>query len=125
MYSLYVAIACSNFPDKSSDFPDKISDFPDKICDFPDPISDFPDQISDFPDKISDPTRCVSICIRYLSNHSVHEEFVSLCETENLDALSLKNCIVRSLHSINANLLKCVGQAYDGAMVMSGRVDGV
>lgn len=67
----------------------------------------------------------VSICIRYLFNNSVHEEFVGLCEAENLNAVGLKNCIVRSLNSVNANMQKCVGQTYDGATVMSGSVNGV
>lgn len=67
----------------------------------------------------------VSICIRYLFNDAIHEEFIGLEEAENLSATGLKNSILRSLSEVNADMTKCVGQAYDGAKVMSGNVSGV
>ena len=67
----------------------------------------------------------ISVSIRYLYDNAIHEEFVGICETDNLDAKSLKNSIVRSLLTVNTDLKKCIGQGYDGASVVAGKLNGV
>ena len=59
--------------------------------------------INDLPDNL-----------RYANDGSIHEEFVKVAETEQLDAQGLKSTIVHCLEDIGVDVIKCIGQAYDG-----------
>ncbi|GBO18113.1 hypothetical protein AVEN_111151-1 [Araneus ventricosus] len=67
----------------------------------------------------------LSLTVLYLYNDSIYEEFLSMEELSSLDANSLTDKIIQTLKRNNINIAKCVGQAYDGASVVSGKHAGV
>lgn len=67
----------------------------------------------------------MSICIRYLHGVVVKERFLGFVDLHQLDARSLTSSIVSFLEDMHLPLKNCVGQAYDGASVMSGEIAGV
>src|SRR6218665_4085355 len=67
----------------------------------------------------------ISLVVRYLHKGSIHEEFLGFTYAERLDAESLCNYILEKLKTGGIDIKNCVGQSYDGASVMSGRLSGV
>ena len=67
----------------------------------------------------------VVVAVRYCLNNSIHKEFVGIAEAQGLDADGLTDTIIRQLRRIDANMKNCVGQGYDGASLVAGRLNGV
>ena len=67
----------------------------------------------------------MSICIRYVKDARLYERFVKFVDVHTLDAQSLASELTMNLKSLGLNLSQCVGQCYDGASVISGRLNGV
>ena len=67
----------------------------------------------------------VVVAVRYCLNNGIHEEFVGIAEAQSLDAGGLTDTIISQLRRIDANMKNCVGQGYDGASVVAGRLNGV
>jgi Domain of unknown function (DUF4371) len=67
----------------------------------------------------------MSTCIRYVKDALVFERFVKFVNVQKLDARSLTSALVENMKNLGLNLAHCVGQCYDGASVMSGRLNGV
>lgn len=67
-----------------------------------------------------------SISIRWINSGSeVREDCIGLVEVQNTDSATLSGVIKDSLIRCNLDLQKLVGQGYDGASNMSGRLTGV
>ena len=68
----------------------------------------------------------LSVCIRYVAEGTVHEDFYNFVRAEGLDArpvlATLKN-VLRGMEVDTASHL--VAQCYDGASVMAGRLNGL
>ena len=78
---------------------------------------------------IADETRDLSgqeqltVCIRWVdTNYDVHEDFIGFVQVNTTDAETLTS--TSTIKDI-LDLSNCVGQAYDGASNMSGRLNGV
>lgn len=68
----------------------------------------------------------LSISARWVDKQfDIHEDFIGLMEVEKTDAATLTSVISDCLIRCNLHLSNCVGQAYDGASNMSGRLTGV
>lgn len=67
----------------------------------------------------------LSFVLRYIFNGMIREEFLCIKSAEGLDAESLSAEIISFLRNMGLNLKNCVGQGYDGASVMSGKLNGV
>jgi hypothetical protein len=67
----------------------------------------------------------VVVAVRYCLNNGIHEEFVAIAEAQSLDADGLTDTIISQLRRIDASMKNCVGQGYDGASVVAGRLNGV
>ncbi|XP_063920420.1 zinc finger MYM-type protein 1-like [Zophobas morio] len=67
----------------------------------------------------------VSIVIRYLHQNAIHEKFFGFISTEKLNAESLNGLIQEKIKTCGLDLQNCIAQAYDGASVMSGHLNGV
>ena len=69
----------------------------------------------------------VSLCLRYMSDdtNGMHEDFVGMHETGSTTAETLTLLIKDALCRFGLDLRNCRGQAYDGALNMSGRLSGV
>ena len=68
----------------------------------------------------------LSLVLRYLCNGKIKESFLQFECAENLDAASLSGKILTVLEKYNLDYRHhLVGQAYDGASVMSGRKSDV
>lgn len=68
----------------------------------------------------------MSVCIRYMHGNSIRERFLGFIDIDALDAHSLSESLRRYVEDdMNLSLKDCIGQSYDGASVMSGRVAGV
>lgn len=71
----------------------------------------------------------LSICIRYIlfENGSpiVREDFLGFIALNKLDAESISNEIIKSLLDWGFDLNKLIGQGFDGAITMSGHINGV
>ena len=67
----------------------------------------------------------MSIIVRYIYKSEIKEIFLGFIHCEKLDALSLFTTIKNTLLKNGLLLENCVGQAYDGASVMSGHLKGV
>ncbi|XP_041464614.1 zinc finger MYM-type protein 1-like [Lytechinus variegatus] len=67
----------------------------------------------------------MSFVIRYLYDEEVHEEFMGFRCADGLDAASLSESILDELKSLGIDVNYLVGQGYDGANVMSGKLSGV
>lgn len=70
-------------------------------------------------------TEQLSIVLRYCYDGVIYERFIGFRAAENLDAQSLFLYIKESLACCEIDLKNCVAQTYDGANVMSGRLNGV
>jgi len=70
-------------------------------------------------------TEKMSVCIRYVDGTYVHEWFLGFVDVFRLDAQSLSTSLVTFLEQRKLSIKNCVGQAYDGASVMSGEFAGV
>ncbi|GBN70321.1 Zinc finger MYM-type protein 1, partial [Araneus ventricosus] len=66
----------------------------------------------------------LSIAVRYLYDGNIHEEFLCIEELETLDAEGLSSKIINVMKD-RVNFQNCIGQAYDGASVVSGKHAGV
>lgn len=67
----------------------------------------------------------ISLVVRYFYDGFVHEEFVGFTYAETVDAKSLNTYITSQLETIGIDIQDCIGQSYDGASVMNGRLSGV
>ena len=68
----------------------------------------------------------LAISIRWVDKQFyIHEDFIALLQVEKTDAATLTSVISDCLIRCNLQLSHCVGQAYDGASNMSGRMTGV
>lgn len=66
----------------------------------------------------------LAICIRYANNLKVVVKFIEFYDvSKNQNADSLVNVLLHN--SSNLNDIPIIGQAYDGASVMSGSVGGI
>ena len=65
------------------------------------------------------------IAVRYCHQNAIHEEFVGIAEAHGLAAEGLTNTMIMHLQRIDASMVNCVGQGYDGASVVSGHLNGV
>ena len=63
----------------------------------------------------------VVVAVRYCLN-GIHEEFVGIAEAQSLDTNGLTHTIISQLGRIDARMKNCVGQGYDGASVVAGRL---
>jgi len=75
-------------------------------------------------------TEQLSMCIRYVDNEApegpiLREDFVGFIPIYDQGAENVSKVILRRCADLNLDLRKCVGQGYDGAAVMSGRLHGV
>ena len=67
----------------------------------------------------------ISFTLRYYYNGAIKESFLHFESAERLDAASLTGKIVYLLESYGLNKNNLVGQACDGAAVISGKHSGV
>jgi len=67
----------------------------------------------------------VSVVIRYYYKGAIYERFMGFCPAEKLDAISMSDLIKNTILIAGLDLHNCVAQAYDGANVMSGHLNGV
>lgn len=69
------------------------------------------------------------MCLRYVDCSSgkaiIREDFVEFISVEDVSAQALATTIITHLVSYNLDMHKFIGQGYDGAAVMSGRLRGV
>ncbi len=70
-------------------------------------------------------TEQLAICVRYVTEGTIKERFLSLTELRSFDAKSITEALERKLQEEGIAQLKCVAQTYDGAAVMSGVAGGV
>ena len=66
----------------------------------------------------------ISLVVRYFYDGFVHEEFLGFTYAERVDAKSLTDYITSQLEAVGIYIKNCIGQSYDGASVMSGRLPG-
>ena len=62
----------------------------------------------------------MSFVLRFVSDGSVHEHFLTFIHAEKLDAASLSSYIKQLISTYDLDPNKTVSQGYDGASVMSG-----
>jgi hypothetical protein len=67
----------------------------------------------------------MSLCVRYIDEGIVREDFLDFVHVTDLRGVGLANSILEQLKKRSINLDYMVGQAYDGAAAMSGRLNGV
>lgn len=68
----------------------------------------------------------ISLVVRYYFSGTVHESFLHFESADRLDAAGLTDKIIHILQSHGLEYRdNLVGQAYDGASVMSGKYTGV
>jgi len=67
----------------------------------------------------------IAVVLRYFVDGAIHEEFIGFTYAESVDATSLHKYITERLKKLGVSIKLCVGQAYDGASVMSGHSSGV
>ncbi|XP_076315787.1 zinc finger MYM-type protein 1-like [Tachypleus tridentatus] len=67
----------------------------------------------------------LSNMVRYLHQQSLHEEFLNFTAAEGLDADSLLKKTMDTLAKCGIDHNACIGQCYDGAVVVSGHISGV
>ncbi|XP_066975348.1 zinc finger MYM-type protein 1-like [Macrobrachium rosenbergii] len=60
------------------------------------------------------------VVVRYLFDHTLHEEFLGFIRLHELNAEYPKNSICEMLLTCNIDAKNCIGQTYDGASVMNG-----
>lgn len=67
----------------------------------------------------------VAICVRYLSEENIYEDFLSFVPASNLTAENMTHIVISECERLGFNLNNLVGQGYDGASTMSGCFNGV
>ncbi|XP_056631477.1 zinc finger MYM-type protein 1-like [Diorhabda sublineata] len=71
----------------------------------------------------------LSLCLRYVDCSSgkalIREDFLEFVHVSDVTAAALASTIMQRLKSFGLDLKNLVGQGYDGAAVMSGRLKGV
>ncbi|XP_057670539.1 zinc finger MYM-type protein 1-like [Diorhabda carinulata] len=71
----------------------------------------------------------LSLCLRYVDCSSgkalIREDFLEFVHVSDVTAAALASTIMQRLKSFGIDLKNLVGQGYDGAAVMSGRLKGV
>ncbi|XP_039282938.1 zinc finger MYM-type protein 1-like [Nilaparvata lugens] len=67
----------------------------------------------------------MSVCVRYTNKTKLLERFLGFVELTKLSAKSLFLEISQFLENSGLNIIKCIGQAYNGASVISGHLTGV
>ncbi|XP_015374797.1 PREDICTED: uncharacterized protein LOC107169544 [Diuraphis noxia] len=67
----------------------------------------------------------ISVVIRYFLNGVIYERFMGYRAAESLCAKSLHVYIKEIIANGDIDVMKCVSQTYDGASVMSERLNGV
>ena len=66
--------------------------------------------------------------MRYIHKGDVRERAIGLIELQDMDAGTISEKLIKLLQPFEPDPLKCIGQGYDGASVMSrihGGRDGV
>lgn len=67
----------------------------------------------------------MSICIRFVEDSYIREEFIGFVELTKTDAETISQSILFCMEQWGLDITKLRGQGYDGASVMSGHVSGV
>ncbi|KAF4678803.1 hypothetical protein FOZ60_016047 [Perkinsus olseni] len=67
----------------------------------------------------------LSLCVRYVHDCQIREEFLAFARCDKLDAASLTTTIFETLGNVGISPSLMVSQCYDGASVMKGQVSGV
>lgn len=70
-------------------------------------------------------TKQLSVCVRYVHEDEVREEFLGFAEIDKADASTIAAKIIETANESGLNLSNLVGQGYDGASVMSSPKNGV
>ncbi|XP_040068934.1 zinc finger MYM-type protein 1-like [Ixodes scapularis] len=70
-------------------------------------------------------TEQMSVCVRYLLDDKLHEDFLAFVEVTNLSGQGLASTLMRLLRDKGVDATYLCGQGYDGAANMSGRLNGV
>ncbi|CAN7939947.1 unnamed protein product [Ixodes hexagonus] len=72
-------------------------------------------------------TEQMSVCVRYLLNDKLHEDFLAFVEVTNLtwSGQGLASTLMALLRDKGVDATYLCGQGYDGAANMSGRLNGV
>uniref|UniRef100_A0A8C6T8V9 Zinc finger MYM-type protein 1 n=1 Tax=Neogobius melanostomus TaxID=47308 RepID=A0A8C6T8V9_9GOBI len=65
----------------------------------------------------------LAVCVR--SDKVVKERFITLVNLTAFDAKAITTALQNVLDTLGLNNLRCVAQAYDGASVISGNINGV
>ena len=65
------------------------------------------------------------MCLRYVLNDCLHEDFVDFRSISDMTGDGLAQIIMAQLKRYQLDLRYCVGQGYDGASAMSGLFHGV
>lgn len=66
----------------------------------------------------------MSICVRYVYENCIFERFLCFAQVIDLTSEGLCNVLCTKIKELGINAI-CVGQGYDGAAVMSGKVAGL
>lgn len=67
----------------------------------------------------------LTVCLRYLDGNSVREGFLGFVNITDLSGKGLVKTILQFLGDLKVDMEGLVGQGYDGAAAMSGRLNGV
>lgn len=67
----------------------------------------------------------LSICIQFLKENNLHEEFIGFYPLKEFDAEFIYKTILEACTHMKLDLNKCVGQGYDGCATMAGCISGV
>lgn len=67
----------------------------------------------------------MSICVRFVEDSYIREEFIGFVELTKTDAETISQSILSCMEQWGLDITKLRGQGYDGASVMSGHVSGV
>lgn len=70
-------------------------------------------------------TEQVAICVRYIHEGKIREDFLQFVETASLKGCDLAQTIMTGLTSFGVDCQYIVGQGYDGAGNMAGKFNGV
>ena len=84
-------------------------------------VSSVPQYWSILADETLDCSTCeqVSLCIRYVKENEVYEDFLGFVQIEKMDVQTIADRISSSVTSLGLNMDNLVGQGYDGAATMS------
>lgn len=67
----------------------------------------------------------MSICVRFVEDSYIKEEFIGFVELTKTDAEAISQSILSCMEQWGLDITKLRGQGYDGASVMNGHVSGV